>query len=134
MLGADGDKLGKSRFVTFAEAREILEQIFNQLIVSDDSNLAGLKRPVVLVGHASRQDKDSIHENLGANWYEPCVYLQLFDLHFELRVLQRYFERLPSKRTMSNTRSRNHTPWRSWFRYEDLCEEHQIQQVPIVNS
>jgi hypothetical protein len=73
MRGAEGDRFGRSRIVMFAEARTIVDEIFNQPIVSDDSNLAGLKRPVVLVGCALRRDKENIHENLGANLYERCV-------------------------------------------------------------
>jgi hypothetical protein len=60
--GAEGNRFGKSRFVTFAEARDILDAIFNQPIVSDDPDLAGMKRPVVLVGHALSHDKDNFQK------------------------------------------------------------------------
>lgn len=58
MRGAEGNRFGQSRFVTFAEARRILDGILKQPIVSDNPELAGLKRPVILVGHALDHDTE----------------------------------------------------------------------------
>jgi hypothetical protein len=63
MRGAEGNKYRKSQFVMFVEAREILDNILNQPIVSDDSILVGMKRSVVLVGHAPSHDKDNPQES-----------------------------------------------------------------------
>jgi hypothetical protein len=60
MRGAAGNRFGASRFVTFAEARSILDFILNQPIVSSNLDLAGLKRPVVLLGHAVSHDTHNI--------------------------------------------------------------------------
>ena len=60
MRGAEGNRFGASRFVTFAEARSILNFILNQPIISGDPDLAGLKRPVILMGHAVAHDQDNM--------------------------------------------------------------------------
>jgi len=67
MRGPEGNRFGQSRFVTFAEARSILDEVLNQPIVSDSSNLAGLKRPIILIGHALAHDKDNVRKN-GLNY------------------------------------------------------------------
>jgi hypothetical protein len=54
--GPEGNRFGWSRFVTFAEARKILDVIFNQSIMSDNPDLAGMKRLVIFIGHASEHD------------------------------------------------------------------------------
>jgi hypothetical protein len=63
MRGPEGNRFGQSRFVTFAEARSIIDEILNQDIVSKHPGLAGLKRPVVLVGHALAHDKKNMQKN-----------------------------------------------------------------------
>jgi hypothetical protein len=64
MRDPEGNRFGRSRFVTFAEAREVLDDIFDQPIVSNDLNLADMKRPVVLLEHAVTHDKENL-ENFG---------------------------------------------------------------------
>ncbi|KAH5633431.1 hypothetical protein HBI23_215420 [Parastagonospora nodorum] len=67
MRGPEGNRFGQSRFVTFAEARRILDRILNQPIVSDNPDLAGLKRPVILVGHALDHDTEHM-QSTGLNY------------------------------------------------------------------
>lgn len=67
MRGAEGNRFGQSRFVSFAEARAILDEVLNEPIVSDHPDLVGLKRPVILVGHALAHDKDNLEKN-GLNY------------------------------------------------------------------
>ncbi|KAH8722941.1 hypothetical protein GQ44DRAFT_686007 [Phaeosphaeriaceae sp. PMI808] len=63
MRGPEGNRFGKSRFVTFTEARTILDEILNQPIISSDPSLAGLKRPVILIGHALIHDRDNLQKD-----------------------------------------------------------------------
>ncbi|KAF2825503.1 hypothetical protein CC86DRAFT_371145, partial [Ophiobolus disseminans] len=63
MRGAEGNRFGGSRFVTFAKARSILDFILNQPIVSDDPDVAGLKRPVILVGQALDHDTENLQKS-----------------------------------------------------------------------
>lgn len=58
--GTTGNRFGQSKFVTFVEGREILDSILNQPIKSQDPRLFGLKRPVVLVGHAVAHDESNL--------------------------------------------------------------------------
>jgi hypothetical protein len=67
MRGAEGNHFGQSRFVTFAETRAILDEVLDEPIVSDNPDLAGLKRPIILVGHALAHDKDNLQKN-GLNY------------------------------------------------------------------
>lgn len=60
MRGAAGNRFGSSRFVTFAEAREILDILLNQPIISSSPSLTGLKRPVILMGHAVSHDTENM--------------------------------------------------------------------------
>ncbi|KAF1912142.1 hypothetical protein BDU57DRAFT_80419 [Ampelomyces quisqualis] len=67
MRGPEGNRFGESRFVTFAEARSILDEVLNQTITSDNPAVAGLKRPIVLIGHALAHDKDNVRKT-GLNY------------------------------------------------------------------
>jgi hypothetical protein len=67
MRGAEGNRFGGSRFVTFAEARLLLDSVFNQTIVSENPALSGLKRPIILVGHAIAHDKNNLAK-IGLNY------------------------------------------------------------------
>lgn len=60
--GPLGNRFGKTRFVTFKELRVVLDHFFNQDIVSDDPELQGCKRPVILVGHALRHDLENVNK------------------------------------------------------------------------
>ncbi|KAH7346065.1 hypothetical protein BKA66DRAFT_447860 [Pyrenochaeta sp. MPI-SDFR-AT-0127] len=69
MKGAEGNRFGHSRFVTFAEARDILDSFFSQHIESTDVSLKGCKRPVVLIGHAIYHDEVNFKKHgLNYNW------------------------------------------------------------------
>lgn len=63
MRGAEGNRFGGQRFVTFAEARTILDSVLNQPIVSDNPNVAGLKRPIILVGQAVDHDTENLQKS-----------------------------------------------------------------------
>ncbi|CAO2647482.1 Nn.00g084040.m01.CDS01 [Neocucurbitaria sp. VM-36] len=62
MKGADGNRFGSSRFVTFAEARSILDSLFSQPIPnpSPSSPLTTCKKPIILLGHAISHDEDNL--------------------------------------------------------------------------
>jgi hypothetical protein len=67
MRGPEGNRFGQSRFVTFVEARSLLDQVLNQPILSDNPDVAGLKRPIILIGHALAHDKDNVRK-VGLNY------------------------------------------------------------------
>jgi hypothetical protein len=71
-LGALGNRFGHTKFATFEETRTILHHLFNQPIQSDQPELKGCMRPVVLVGHALRHDiengtKEGLDYDFAAN-------------------------------------------------------------------
>ncbi|KAH7381182.1 hypothetical protein DE146DRAFT_760629 [Phaeosphaeria sp. MPI-PUGE-AT-0046c] len=66
--GAEGNRFGKSRFVTFSEARDILQKILVQPITTVKA-LKGFNRPVVIMGHAIKND---------------CAHLNGKDLGFDI--------------------------------------------------
>ncbi|KAF1850071.1 uncharacterized protein K460DRAFT_326583 [Cucurbitaria berberidis CBS 394.84] len=68
MKGAEGNRFGHSRFVTFAEARVILDSLFSQPIDSSDPELKGCKKPVVLLGHAMYHDEENIKKSGGLEY------------------------------------------------------------------
>ncbi|CBX96348.1 hypothetical protein LEMA_P112670.1 [Plenodomus lingam JN3] len=71
MKGAEGNRFGHSRFVTFAEARDILDSLFDQPIVSDDPKLQGCKKPIILVGHAISHDRlNCKNHGLDYDWFK----------------------------------------------------------------
>jgi hypothetical protein len=57
--GAEGNRFGHSRFVTIDEAKSCMDELFNQYI-TDKPELAGCKRPVILIGHALLHDEKNI--------------------------------------------------------------------------
>jgi hypothetical protein len=57
--GAEGNRFGHSRFVTIEEAVSCMDALFNQDI-TDNPELAGYKRPVILIGHALVHDEKNI--------------------------------------------------------------------------
>ena len=71
MKGPEGNRFGHSRFVTFAEARRILDSLFCQpiptLSITATNNahqdLKGCKRPIILVGHAMYHDEAHFRKN-----------------------------------------------------------------------
>lgn len=80
MKGASGNRFGHSRFVTFPEARYALDQLFNQAIFSLDPELAGCKKPVILVGHAMFHDQDNLRRNeLNYDWYKHGTIVKKID-------------------------------------------------------
>lgn len=69
--GPLGNRFGHTRFITFRELREVLEYQFNQEIESNDPELKGCKRPVVLVGHALEHDVENAKkEGLNYNFLD----------------------------------------------------------------
>ena len=71
MKGAEGNRFGFSRFVTFAEARTILDSLFSQPVASTNPSLEGCKKPVVLVGHAVYHDEENLRKNgLAYDWFK----------------------------------------------------------------
>ncbi|KAH9876623.1 hypothetical protein J1614_003755 [Plenodomus biglobosus] len=71
MKGAEGNRFGHSRFVSFAEARGILDSLFNQPIVSDEPELQGCKKPVILIGHAISHDRlNCKNHRLDYDWFK----------------------------------------------------------------
>jgi DNA polymerase III epsilon subunit-like protein len=80
MRGADGNRFGQPRFVAFAEARTVLDEILNQPIVSDDPTLAGAKRPIVLMGHDLRHDTENVEKSgLAYNFYQHKTVVKEID-------------------------------------------------------
>lgn len=63
MRGPEGNRFGQTRFVKFAEARAVLDEILNQPIVSSNADLARMKRPVILVGHALEHDEENVEKS-----------------------------------------------------------------------
>ena len=57
--GAEGNRFGHSRFVAIDEAKDCMDELFNQYI-TDKPELAGCKRPVILIGHALLHDEKNI--------------------------------------------------------------------------
>ncbi|KAF2848633.1 hypothetical protein T440DRAFT_500301 [Plenodomus tracheiphilus IPT5] len=71
MKGAEGNRFGHSRFVTFAEARDILDTLFDQPIVSSNPELHGCKKPIILVGHAISHDRLNCKDHgLEYDWFK----------------------------------------------------------------
>lgn len=60
--GPLGNRFGNTRFASFSELRLILDNLFNQEIETDDPNLKGCKRPIILVGHALRHDTENTNK------------------------------------------------------------------------
>ncbi|KAF2123923.1 hypothetical protein P153DRAFT_303227, partial [Dothidotthia symphoricarpi CBS 119687] len=56
MRGAEGNRFGEGRFVTFPEMRQILQQCFNVPI----PGRTGWNCPVVVLGHAIGHDKENL--------------------------------------------------------------------------
>jgi hypothetical protein len=80
MRGANGNRFGQSRFVTFVEARIILDEILSQPIVSDDPILAGAKRPIILMGHDLAHDTENIEKSgLAYNFYQHKTVVKEID-------------------------------------------------------
>lgn len=53
--GAEGNRFGQERFVTFSQMRDILHGLFVQPIMGVDG-LEGYNRPIIILGHAVRHD------------------------------------------------------------------------------
>ncbi len=68
MKGPEGNRFGQSRFVTFAEARDVLHSLFVQPIISNNPELMGCHRPVVLVGHAMKHDHINLKKKHGLQY------------------------------------------------------------------
>lgn len=73
MKGPEGNRFGHSRFVTFAEARSILDSLFDVPIpaatVAKYQELKGCKKPVILIGHAIVHDESNF-KKIGLS-YDP---------------------------------------------------------------
>ncbi|KAL5114320.1 hypothetical protein ACEQ8H_007795 [Pleosporales sp. CAS-2024a] len=57
--GPKGNSFGQARFVTFAEARDLLRQLVVQR-VTHDGVLRGCARPIVLLGHSVAHDREHL--------------------------------------------------------------------------
>lgn len=58
MRGAEGNRFGEGRFVTFPEIHEILHQCFTVLI----PGMEGCHCPVIVLGHAIGHDKENLNK------------------------------------------------------------------------
>lgn len=93
MKGAEGNRFGHSRFVTFAEARTILDALFNQPIVSDDPQLEGCKKPVILVGHAISHDRTNCKNNgLDYDWFKHGTIVKEIDTQPLAKATRTWFD------------------------------------------
>jgi len=93
MKGAEGNRFGHSRFVTFAEARAILDMLFNQPIISDNPALAGCKKPIILLGHAISHDRTNCKDNgLDYDWFKHGTIVKEIDTQPLAKATRTWFD------------------------------------------
>lgn len=105
MKGAEGNRFGHSRFVTFAEARDVLDNLLSQPIVSLDPALKGCKKPVVLVGHAMNQDEQNLMKRgLRYDWHKHSTIVAKIDTQSLAKATSTWIDpRFPNNQVGLNT-------------------------------
>ncbi|KAI8931705.1 hypothetical protein NX059_011350 [Plenodomus lindquistii] len=93
MKGAEGNRFAHSRFVTFPEARVVLDAFFDQPIVSDNPELAGCKRPIILVGHAISHDRLNCKDHgLQYDWFKHGTIVKEVDTQPLAKATNTWFD------------------------------------------